>query len=123
MYLSVGVVAAAASYTECHLPGKHSLGRQGLTDFQLGPALLQDCGGLADLQRAQACRQQVTEGMATSSSCESHCSFISKICLGKLPKYILDFLQCAWLLLSSRHVVCISSNTGMNIYIYMSPAY
>lgn len=48
MYFSVGVVAAAAGYTE---PGEHSLGPQDLTDFQLGPALLQGCGGLAVLQR------------------------------------------------------------------------
>lgn len=60
-------MAAAVGYTEHHLPGEHSLGPQDLTDFQLCPALLQGCGGLAVLQRAQACRQQVTEGGALTT--------------------------------------------------------
>lgn len=85
MYLSVGVVVAAAGYREHHLPGEHSPGVQNLTDFQLGLALLQGCGGLAVLQGAQACRQQVTEWAPTPSLHESHCSFSSKLCVGKLP--------------------------------------
>ena len=59
MYLSVGIVAVAAGCTGCMVlsttcPDSTA---QDLTDFQLGPALLQGCGGMAALQRTQACRQ------------------------------------------------------------------
>lgn len=70
----------------------------------------------------QSCRELRLAGSPVTEWV-SHCSFTSKIRVGKLPKYILDFLQCAWLLLSSRHVVCIRSNTGMNIYIYICHLY
>lgn len=59
MYLPVGVLAAAAMLhamqgTEHDLTDSTA---QDLTNFQLGPALLQGHGGMAALQIAEACRQ------------------------------------------------------------------
>lgn len=104
MCLSAGTAAVAAVRMGCMVlsatrPGSTA---QDLTDFQLGFALLQGCGGMAALR-----------------SCESHCYSTSKICVRKPPNFVLEFLQCALLLLCLADLLSASEVIHEDRYIYI----
>lgn len=109
MCLSAGIAALAAVRMGCMVlsttcPDSTA---QDLRNFQLGLALLQVCGGMAALR-----------------SCESHCYSTSKICVRKPPNFVLEFLQCALLLLcladllSASEVIHEDRYIDIDIYIY-----
>lgn len=108
MCLSAGTAAVAAVRMGCTVRSttRADSTAQDLTDFQLGLALLQGCGGMAALR-----------------SRGSHCYSTSKICVRKLPNFVLEFLQCALLLLCLADLLCASEVIHAYIYIYMNYIY